>query len=215
MGAYEKQRSLVPNIRVAAGEPARNDARLDRSYQFNSGQLEKLGTPIDSAIQRFGRLQDTINEKTPQADALIAPELLTVMAGGQGSGLRMNEAELQRSVGGRSNWESLQAALNKWQLDPSKALSVTDAQRGQIRALLNTVYGKLTAKQQILNDSRQRLINAENPTEHRQILADTQQRLAQVDQSGGGFDVTDPRGVTHTFPTQEAANAFKQAAHIQ
>ncbi|HTX34229.1 MAG TPA: hypothetical protein VME43_04380, partial [Bryobacteraceae bacterium] len=30
-----------------------------------------------------------------------------------------------------------------------------------------------------------------------------------------GFKVTDPRGVVHTFPTQQAADAFKKAAGIQ
>jgi hypothetical protein len=63
-------------------------------------------------VPRFGRLRDTLNQKSPQADALVAPELLTVIAGGQGSGLRMNEAEIARSVGGRSHLEDLKAALN-------------------------------------------------------------------------------------------------------
>ena len=215
MGAYEKQRSLVPNIKVAAGEPARNDARLDRSYQFNSGQLEKLGTPIDSTIQRLGRLQDTLAQNSPQADALVAPELLTVMAGGQGSGLRMNEAEISRIVGGRSQWENLKAAAQKWSTNPATANSITADQRQQIHALVTAVSGKLAQKQQILNDSRQGLINATDPTQHRQILANTQQRLANVDQSAGGFNVTDPRGVTHTFPDQASADNFKRLAHIQ
>ena len=194
MGAYEKQRSLVPNIKVTAGEPARNDARLDRSYQFNSGQLEKLGTPIDSTIQRLGRLQDTLAQNSPQADALVAPELLTVMAGGQGSGLRMNEAEISRIVGGRSQWENLKASVQKWSTNPETANSITADQRQQIHALVTAVSGKLAQKQQILNDSRQGLINATDPTQHRQILANTQQRFSQID--AGGFSGTQQNGAT-------------------
>jgi hypothetical protein len=116
-------------------EANRNDNRMDKSYQYNAGALSKLGDPIEQLAGRMGRLKDTIFQGTPQADALVAPELLTVMAGGQGSGLRMNEAEISRVIGGRTNLESIKAALNKWQTDPSKGLSITPAQRQQIRAL--------------------------------------------------------------------------------
>jgi hypothetical protein len=172
--------------RAAEAGPARDAARADRSYQFNSAQLDKVGQPIEQALTRFGRLQDTLNQATPQADALVAPELLTVMAGGQGSGLRMNEAEIARVVGGRSNFESLKAALNKWQLDPSKALSITPSQRQQIRGLMNEVQGKLLRKQNILDQARQDLINADNPIEHRKVLAGARQQLTAIDEGGQG-----------------------------
>jgi hypothetical protein len=169
-------------LRLVGMGNTRDVARSDKSYQFTSTQLDKVGAPIEQAVQRFGRLQDTINQRTPQADALVAPELLTVMAGGQGSGLRMNEAEIARVVGGRSNLEGLKAALNKWQLDPSKALSITDAQRQQIRGLMNEVQGKLLRKQNILDQARQDLINADNPTEHRKVLAGARQQLTAIDE---------------------------------
>ena len=49
------------------------------------------------------------------------------MAGGQESGLRTNEAEISRVIRDRRNYEALKAALNRWSLDPTKALSVTPA----------------------------------------------------------------------------------------
>src|SRR5437667_5393466 len=168
-------------IKLLQGNEDKGNATLDRSYQFNSTQLEKAAKPIEDAVARFGRLQDTINQATPQADALIAPELLTVMAGGQGSGLRMNEAEISRIVGGRSKYESLKAALNQWQLDPSKALSITPAQRGQIKALMSEVYGKLQKKQQILESARDQLIGGTTPTEHRQAVANLRKQLDGID----------------------------------
>lgn len=158
-----------------------SSGRSDRSYQFTSGQLDKAQTPIDLTVSRLGRLEDTINENTPQADALVAPELLTVMAGGQGSGLRMNEAEIARIVGGRSNWETLKASVNKWNLDPATAVSITPAQRQQVRSLFRAVQKKLLAKQSALNDARQRLIYSDDPTEHRRILANTRQSLSDID----------------------------------
>lgn len=167
-------------------QPGAGDARLDRSYQFNSTQLEKLSQPIDAAVLRMGRLQDTLNQNTPQADALVAPELLTVMAGGQGSGLRMNEAEISRIVGGRSNWESLKAAVNKWSLDPKTANSITPAQRQQIRSLVAAVQQKLTAKQAILDQSHEDLINATDVSGHRRVVAGARSRMTAIDQGESG-----------------------------
>jgi hypothetical protein len=158
------------------------DARSDRSFQYNQGELDKLTNPISQLIMRMGRLQDTINQNSPQADALMAPELLTIMAGGQGSGLRMNEAEISRIVGGRSNWESLKAAVNKWQLDPSKANSITPDQRQQIRALVKTVSDKLNSKQQILNQAAGELVNSDDPKEHRTIVQKARLGLNSVDE---------------------------------
>src|SRR5262249_52951894 len=132
-----------------------------------------------------GRLQETLAQGTPQADALVAPELLTIMAGGAGSGLRMNEAEISRIVGGRSNWQSLQAAVNKWSLDPSAANSITPAQRQQIHSLVEAVATKLQAKQTVLNMARQSLIGAPNVAAHRQIVADTQSQFSSIDTGTG------------------------------
>ena len=161
-------------------------ARLDKSYQYNNAELDKIRKPIDDAVSRLGRLTDTIAQGTPQADALIAPELLTVMAGGQGSGLRMNEAEIARIVGGRSNWESLKASINKWQLDPNAARSITQAQDQQIKALVGAVRTKLLAKQKILDDASGGLLDAEDVKDHRRMVADTRKKLSAVDTEAGG-----------------------------
>jgi len=167
-------------------QPGSGDARLDRSYQFNSTQLEKLSAPIDAAVMRMSRLVDSLAQNSPQADALIAPELLTVMAGGQGSGLRMNESEIARIVGGRSNWESLKAAANKWSLDPKTANSITADQRQQIRALVSAVQQKLAAKQAVLDGAHQDLISATDVNGHRQVVAGARSKLTAIDSGEQG-----------------------------
>lgn len=176
---------------------ARNDSRMDKSYQYNNSALDRVATPVDQALQRLGRLNDAIAQNTPQADALIAPELLSVMAGGAGSGLRMNEAEISRIVGGRSKWESLKASANQWSLDPSKANSITPEQRQQIRTLTKTVQEKLNAKQRIVDDARNALIEGHDPTEHRRVVAESKKKLDAIDAggseshgNGGTFDAS-------------------------
>lgn len=196
-------------------QPGAGDARLDRSYQFNSTQLEKLSQPVDDGVRRMGRLQDTLNQNSPQADALVAPELLTVMAGGQGSGLRMNEAEIARIIGGRSNWETLKASINKWSTDPKTANTITPAQRQQIRALVNTVQQRLAQKQSVLDAAHEDLINATDVSGHRRVVAGARSRMTAIDQGGGQIQVTDPNGGVHTFPDQASADKFKKLAGIQ
>lgn len=175
-----------PNVAAArtdaatAREQTRLDTRADKSYQFNSAELERTAKPLTDQAERFGRLVETVNQRTPQADALIAPELLTVMAGGQGSGLRMNEAEIARIVGGRTAYESLKATLNKYSLDPSKGLSVTDAQREQIKALVGTMRDRIASKASALNEARQALIDADSVEEQRRVMARLKATLNDV-----------------------------------
>jgi hypothetical protein len=170
---------------AAARVAARGDARLDKSYQFNSAELERTAKPLTDQAERFGRLVETVNQKTPQADALIAPELLTVMAGGSGSGLRMNEAEISRVIGGRSKMEGLKAALNKWSLDPSKALSVTDEQRKEIGLLLAAMRDRISAKSTALDDARNGLVDATTVEEHRRVMAALKKKLTEAGASTG------------------------------
>jgi hypothetical protein len=183
--AYEKEKTLVPVANFTMNQPQRADARLDRSYSEASKEIENLRKPVMDRAERLARLEDSLNANSPQADALLAPELLSVMAGGQGSGLRMNEAEISRIVGGRSNWESLKAALNKWQLDPSKALSVTPAQRQQMRDVVRTVMQRNTQQLSAFRDASHQLIDAPDVKTHRQVVADLQDQLIRILNPGG------------------------------
>lgn len=175
--------------------------RADKSYQFNTAELDRVGKPIEDSVVRFSRLKDTLAQGTPQADALVAPELLTVMAGGQGSGLRMNEAEISRIIGGRSHWESLKAAMQKWSTDPEAARSITSAQHAQISKLMDAVNAKLSAKQELLNNARDQMGMAQTPEEHRQITAKTRRALANID--AGMVNMRSPTGHTKTVPIEE------------
>jgi hypothetical protein len=203
-GTFEDWKTNV--ARTPPNTDFHDQARADKSYQFSSTQLDKMKTPIDAVVSRLSRLNDTLAQNSPQADALVAPELMTVMAGGQGSGIRINEAEINRVVGGRSKWEDLKAAVNKWQLDPKEALSITPEQRQEIRALTQVVNDKVTAKQQALDEARQQLIGTQDPTEHRKIVANVNSRLSQIDtggaQGGGGQShsgaPSKPPNATHT-----------------
>jgi hypothetical protein len=167
-------------------KPGAGEGRADKSYQFNAGRLDKLAAPIEQRAERIGRLEDTLNQNNPQADTLIAPELLTVMAGGQGSGLRMNEAEIARIIGGRDQWENIKAKLAAWQTDPTKPFAFQPAQRQQIRNLFAAIRQRVGEKAQILDEGRAALIESDDPKEHRRIVQQVQQKLDAVDSGKGG-----------------------------
>lgn len=169
------------------------DARMDRSYQFNSSQLAALQKPIDDAVSRISRLQDTLSQNDKQSDALVAPELLTIIAGGMGSGLRINEAEISRVGGGRSAYDDLQAAVNKWRRDPKASNSITDGQRAEIRALLEAVSSKVYAKQDALTNAGQELIDATDVTGHRKALDKARQALAAASRPTGSPKLGDTK----------------------
>lgn len=193
---------------------AKNDARSDKSYQLQSGRLDKIRQPVDQLIQRLGRLNDTLAQNNPQADALIAPELMTVMAGGQGSGLRMTDTEIERIVGGRSAWENLKAKVQHWSTNPEEARSITPDQDKQIRALVSMVHSKLASKQQILDETEESLISSDDPKEHRRIVADARKKLDAID-GGGGVGGGDSQkftdnGVTYNIPKGKVDD-FKKA----
>lgn len=161
-----------------------------RSYQFHANNLAKLQKPIDDLAGRLGRLKDTLAQNNPQADALVAPELLTVMAGGQGSGLRMNEAEIARIIGGRSNWETLKASINKWQLDPSAARSITPAQDKMVRDLVATVDARVSAKQAAFDEAAKQLALEPDPQKHKLIMYEAHKAATGIDR-GGSVNPTD------------------------
>jgi hypothetical protein len=195
----------------------RDEARGDRSYQFHTGLINKMREPVESRMERVSRLEDTLNQGTPQADALVAPELLSVMAGGQGSGLRMNEAEIARIVGGRTNWETLKAKLGAWQTDPNKGFALTPDQREQTRQLFSAVKDRVSKKMAAIDEESENLSGTDSAAEHRRIYNRLQQRLSKIDAGSGQgqVTVTDPNGGVHTFSDQASADRFKKLAKIQ
>ncbi len=181
----QRQSDKQENIRLAASmrapkDTSTADANLtNRSYQFHRTALDKLAQPLEQQQQRMSRLIETVNQGSPQADALVAPELLAVMAGGTGSGLRINEAEISRVIGGRSQWENLKATLQQWSTDPTQANSITPEQRKQIRDLIGAVQAKSDAALGVVNDAGDQLVGAD-VTGHRTILADARKKLQGV-----------------------------------
>jgi len=156
-------------------------ARIDRSFNSRNAEINKEAEAVSAGIQRVGRLIDTIDTGSPIADSVTAPELMVVMAGGQGSGVRITQAEITNIMGGQSKWQQMKAALNQWNTDPVAANKILAPMRGQIRALVAKVNEKLQAKEAIIESARQQLIDTDEIKQHQQIVADAKAQLAAID----------------------------------
>lgn len=195
-----QQMGMMAQFRLQ-GQQMQQNAQLAQSFNYANNFIEKDLQPVQQMAQRVGRLQTTIAQANPQADAIVAPELLSIMAGGMGSGLRMNQAEIERAVGGATNWTKLQASLNKWSTDPTHA-QIPPAQRAQINGLVDYVSGQVNEQLKVGTQAQQDLINASTPQQHRQVLGRFQQQFegtlhvgaAGAAQPQGGGQVAAPAG---------------------
>lgn len=176
-GSKQAQAALkLKTAQVMAGRAPKDTSaadarRVDLSVNKNTASIDKLQAPIDTLNMRMDRLKATLDQPNMLTDALAPPELMTVMAGGMGSGLRLNEAEIARVVGGRTQWESLKSQLQKWSLNPGQAVSIQPSQRGQMKALIGEVERQMSSKADMLNNARDAIANSANPDEHKRIYS--------------------------------------------
>lgn len=192
-----------PAPKDTTAKDAANDRHLDQVHQQAVAELNKRVLPFEAHIQTVNDLGTMLNARTPQADSLIAPMVLKATVSGAGTGFRMTQSEINQVIGGRSKWESLQAALNKWSLDPKQALTITDEQRTELRDLAKKIREKATMLSRKATDARHSLDDATTPQEIHKIMTKLQEDLGKAE----GADETDVPG---TKPSMSAAELIKK-----
>jgi hypothetical protein len=161
--------------------------RGDRSYALHIRELDGISKPVTDRLERLIRTQDTLAQDNPTSDALIAPELMTTIAGGAGSGVRITNSEINAIQGGRTAFETLKARAGYILNNPNKGYAFTSVQRQQIKQLLGIVSGKLVAKQNAINDAYREVSTETDPTKHRTTLATTKKKLSDIDMGVQGM----------------------------
>lgn len=193
---------------------AADTTRLDKSYDTQTKRLDAIEKPFADQAERIGRLRATLNQMTPQADALIAPELLTAMAGGAGSGLRMNEAEISRVVGGRNQWEDLKSRLDAWQADPTKPFAVTPEQRKQMRDLIKVIADRGQRRLALIDDVRSKLVDATDVTGHRRLVDGVKKALNAETSGTSTVKMRAPNGDVQDVPTDQVDHYKARGATV-
>lgn len=149
------------NTTAQAGQGARAGVQ---SYNHESAQLDAISKPLGLYMDRLSRLKQSLDAGTAVADSVVIPEFVIAMAGGQGSGLRINNAEIDRTQGARSVWTSLSAKLSQWDPNnPGKVLNIQPIERKAMYDLLNVVHAKGVKRLEIIRQAQQDLIN--NPSD--------------------------------------------------
>ena len=166
------------NVNTAAAKPSPGDAQ---SWDKHMKMIETVGKPVADRMERLVRLEDSLHSKTGVADSVIAPELMTAMAGGAGSGVRITNAEINAVLHGRSTIENFKGMLQKIQ----NGQAITPEQRQQMLDLVGVVKNKVSQKSDAIQAAREALGNVADPQEHNRIYTGLQKSLAAIDSGGG------------------------------
>ena len=134
---------------------AHKEEQAGKVYDDYTKQVDKVSTPMEAVSARTTLLLHNLDARNKQSDSQVAPELLSIASGGVGSGLRMNEAEISRVVGGRSVWDALIAAANKVREGEG---TFSDEQRAEMHKIGEYIYDRSAAVTTVYSDAKDRML---------------------------------------------------------
>jgi hypothetical protein len=137
-----KQEIQLGNARLAA----------NRNYQT---QLNQASSHLD----KLDQVKLLITNSTPESLAVAVPNVLTALISGQGTGVRITQAEINQILHARGLGDSVEAFVNK--ISGQGSLSAT--QKKDISSMIDDVKGKVSQKQKDLSDTMDEIDNAKNP----------------------------------------------------
>jgi hypothetical protein len=142
----------------------RTDAAQDRQEGQLFKQSQELGKPHQSILktesaklQALEQAQSLLSSGNAEGAALAVPKILSAIAGGQGSGLRMTQAELNSIAQARGISGSLEAWLSK--LQSGKNLS--SAQVIQLQGILADAKQRAQMRSDVANHAIDRMGSAD------------------------------------------------------
>lgn len=163
-----------PTVNVNAGTAA-----LDReAKQFGTPHQASL-TAANSQLEKIADARAMINGNA-EAQGLGIPKVLTALVGGQGTGVRITQAELTSIAHARGISGDVEGTLNKW---AGKGALSKDQQK-QLTGIMDDVAARLREKQAIASGALDTINGA---TTREQIIAadkDTRQKLNDFEQHG-------------------------------
>jgi hypothetical protein len=163
-----------PTVNVNAGE-----ASLDRL----AGRLAKpYDTANTQAQGKFDRIQQTLHsiDAGYVGQGLGIPELLTALVSGQGTGVRITQAELNAITANRG----IQGNAESWFNSLAGKGKLTDTDKSQIKTVLADAQARLLIKQTIVNDALDKINGANSREEVSAADREARSRIMQVEQHG-------------------------------
>lgn len=170
------------NDQKTAAAAVHKEEHAGKLYDDYNKQVEKNSAPMEAISARTTLLLHNLDAKDKQSDAQVAPELLSIASGGVGSGLRMNEAEISRVVGGRSVWDSLISMANKVREGEG---TFSDEQRAQMHKIGEYIYDRAAAVTVLYSDAKDRMLSdKDTPDQVRKDYNDAKRIANQIIRQG-------------------------------
>jgi hypothetical protein len=177
-----KTQQDTTNEQKTAAAAVHKEEHAGKLYDDYTKQVEKNSAPMEAISSRSTLLLHNLDAKDKQADAQVAPELLSIASGGVGSGLRMNEAEISRVVGGRSVWDSLISMANKVREGEG---TFSDEQRAQMHKIGEYIYDRAAAVTVVYGDVKDHMLShKDNPDQVRKDYNDAKRIANQIIRQG-------------------------------
>lgn len=166
-----KQRDAVQklNITINATDTRQNKSQLFTMKQKFRDDLKAEDAKLAPDLERVDRAQKVLNSPNFLADALAAPEVLQIMAGGMGSGLRMTDAELNRVNRAQTKLDQLRGEVAKYGL--GTPVTIQQTMRDQMKELIDVVHKARARHAQLLEDTRGKIADADSPEDVDQMVA--------------------------------------------
>lgn len=156
--AYDKSNPSAKPIVLGLAKPSGSE-NSGKVYDNYAKQLETDAKPVEEKLAAANYLTTILANHDKQSDALVAPKLLSITTGGMGSGLKMNEAEISRVIGGRSVWDNLISTANSVQQGQG---TFDDAQRAQISHIVSYMQTRSAAADYVISSARKAMLAAQN-----------------------------------------------------
>ena len=168
----------VEPVREPKDTSIQDAAALERSYNARVKDLNALITPARDKSAKIADIQDLLSN--PTGESMVAPKLLSLFVGGQGSGLKMTNSEINRVTGGAGNIQTLESKLKQWSLDPASAGTLTAEQKRQVRQLAEIAAARTRRELDLLQQADADLVVATSPTEHKRIVQQSRQAMGGI-----------------------------------
>jgi hypothetical protein len=166
-----EQRIVIQQQNAANANNRQTDAATEREYTYARGKWDKDLQTYNSQNEKLQEANSFIG-KGALGDALGAIKSLSGLASGQGSGVRITQAELNSIAHARGLGGDFQAALQKF----GDGRNLTPQQEVQLKGILSSVQHVAQIKEQIINQGLDDLSNAKDKATVRKI--DSQLRHA-------------------------------------
>ena len=163
-----------PTVNVNAG-----NAEMDREATRLGKPYEKGVSDANAQLEKIADARAMVNGNA-ESQALGIPKVLTALVSGQGSGVRITQAELNMIGKARGLSGDVEGTINKWA--GKGALSA--AQKQQLTQILDDVKTRLEKKAAVHSEA----LDAINGATNRQQIIDAdkqaRQRLQQIEKYG-------------------------------